>query len=806
KTLRIWDTSAGRLIIKKELPDGNILHSLAWSPDGKYLAGGGEDTNLYLWISPSLKDFHVFNGHKGYINSVAYSPDGRLLATGASDNTIRLWDTETGKSLRTLKGHSVSVYSVAFSPDGKFLASTGFDHAVRLWDVSTGKSIQILLGHTDYVPCTSWSPDRYSLGSAGAGDKSVRLWDVITGRLVNVLEGHTGSVISLSFSADGRILATKSNDRTVRLWNTANWSQIAKLDEFADRKNIWSNLLFHPSQPAVLATLGGQENRSIRIWDLELNDLLGAAEIETRMQYISAKIVLVGESNVGKSCLAMRLAKDRYPKDHEHGTTHGMRFWPMDVERLHVSAKPPPGQRREVVLWDLGGQDEYRLVHQLFLHDTTLVLVLIDPTRGRAAFDEARDWNKRLEKHLGKDKSVKLLVGAKQDKPNNELINRDAINELCRECGFADYIDTSARTNRNIKSLRKAIASALDWDRLAMTSRPGLFQRIYDDLEARRKRGEIVLLLKDLKNAIKKAHPQDYEEAAAKAVADQLATQGVIVQTCLTKGEEALVLQLPIIERYAGSLILAARNNPRKVPALEERLLGSREIPLPGIGKKDRLNRPQECVVLECIAELMIQHGICFRHEGLLIFPTLFQEIMNRDSDEKIQHSVSLSYDFMGPTDNIHAALVARLMISEEFGKGRLWRTRTEFDNPDEGICGIQRIKHEGGLAYMDLFFAEATVGDRRSLFTRFVEDHLRHQGGEVHEHKAIKCRGCQREIAADIVRANVAVGEKDVVCPWCRTQTLISEDVKEIREHDPESDTKFHTLQQKVEKRTVQD
>src|SRR6185503_12758985 len=102
-------------------------------------------------------------------------------------------------------------------------------------------------------------------------------------------------------------------------------------------------------------------------------------------------------------------------KDHEHGSTHGMRFWPMEAEELHPTAKPPHGERRDVVLWDFGGQDEYRLVHQMFLHDTTLALVLIDPTRGRAALDEARDWNKRLEKHLGKERAVKLLVGAKVD-------------------------------------------------------------------------------------------------------------------------------------------------------------------------------------------------------------------------------------------------------------------------------------------------------------------------------------------------------------------------------------------------------
>ena len=183
----------------------------------------------------------------------------------------------------------------------------------------------------------------------------------------------------------------------------------------------------------------------------------------------------------------MRLAEDRYPEDHEHGTTHGMRFWPMEAEELHPAAKPPEGQRRDVVLWDFGGQDEYQLVHQMFLHDTTLALVLIDPTRGRAAMDEARDWNKRLEKHLGKDRAVKLLVGAKVDE-KRDLIDQNSIDALCKECGFAAFLDLSAKTGRNTKRLRKLISDALDWDQMAKTSRPELFQHIRDDVEARRKK------------------------------------------------------------------------------------------------------------------------------------------------------------------------------------------------------------------------------------------------------------------------------------------------------------------------------
>ncbi len=523
------------------------------------------------------------------------------------------------------------------------------------------------------------------------------------------------------------------------------------------------------------------------------------------VRYTSAKIVLVGESNVGKSCLAMRLAEDRYPHDHEHGTTHGMRFWPMEAEQLHASAKPPEGQRRDVVLWDFGGQDEYQLVHQMFLHDTTLALVLIDPTRGRAALDEARDWNKRLEKHLGKDRAVKLLVGAKvDDARKKKLIDQNGIDGLCKECGFVGFLDLSARTGRNTKQLRKLISDALDWDQMAKTSRPELFQHIRDDVEARRKRNEIVLTLDAFKRAIKKSAAKLYEEAAVEAVSDQLATQGIIVRTRLSGGDEALVLQLPVIERYAGSLIIAARNNPRGVPVLEERLLGStRTIPLPGIMKKERLSATNERMVLECIVELMIQHGICFRHGGLLVFPTLFPA--SGTDDEKLPHSISLYYDFTGAIDNIYASLVSKLMVSEEFGEGRLRAGRVEFESGRQGVCGVRQIKRTGGLAHVDLFFSEKTKPDRKDLFTRFVEEHLRLHGVDIREHEAMTCT-CGEQISERIVQTRISAGEKDVVCPICERKTLIGEGVDRIRKRSPETDAKMVALRKRIDAKLTED
>ncbi len=81
----------------------------------------------------------MLQGHSLSVNSVAFSPDGKYLASGSWDNTVKLWSLESRKEVTTLQGHSSDVYSVAFSPHSKYLASGSKDKTVKLWRVGSNK-------------------------------------------------------------------------------------------------------------------------------------------------------------------------------------------------------------------------------------------------------------------------------------------------------------------------------------------------------------------------------------------------------------------------------------------------------------------------------------------------------------------------------------------------------------------------------------------------------------------------------------------------------------------------------------------
>jgi WD40 repeat protein len=75
----------------------------------------------------------VLPGNGQIVTTVAFSPDNKLIASGGYDNTVKVWDAATGALVRTFTGHTAAVWAVGFSPDGKELASASSDKTVKIW-------------------------------------------------------------------------------------------------------------------------------------------------------------------------------------------------------------------------------------------------------------------------------------------------------------------------------------------------------------------------------------------------------------------------------------------------------------------------------------------------------------------------------------------------------------------------------------------------------------------------------------------------------------------------------------------------
>ena len=261
-SLRLWNVEAGTAPIGLTGHTGGIQH-LSFSSQGDRFASASDDRTTRIWSTSDGRELATLRGHQQVVMTAAFSPDGRQVASVSRDKTLRLWDAASGNELSRSEWEfaftvpsNTPKFMVRFSPDGRRVASCNFN-ILKVWETATGREIAKLKAPTKL---TTWefSPSGNQLVYAGLFLPAF-VWDFTQEKVVAQFPAN--AEFDLRFSPDGSRLAGACSDRSIRVWETATWQEMAAL---TGHENPAFRLLFDPTgQMLISASFDGTVRRWI---------------------------------------------------------------------------------------------------------------------------------------------------------------------------------------------------------------------------------------------------------------------------------------------------------------------------------------------------------------------------------------------------------------------------------------------------------------------------------------------------------------------------------------------------------------
>ncbi|XP_067139307.1 periodic tryptophan protein 2 homolog [Centruroides vittatus] len=222
--------SVGSFILL-EMPQCNLIHSLnvsdqaisslAFNCTGDWLAIGCSDLGqlvIWEWQSESfvLKQQNHFNN----LNCLSYSPNGQYIATGGEDGKIKVWNVSSGFCFVTFTEHTSGITGITFTNKSTTIVSASLDGTVRLFDLHRYRNFRTCTSpKSNQFVCLAVDPLGEIICAGSKDSFEIFVWSVKNGHLLDILASHEAPISSLSFSPNQSIMISGSLDNTIRIWD-----------------------------------------------------------------------------------------------------------------------------------------------------------------------------------------------------------------------------------------------------------------------------------------------------------------------------------------------------------------------------------------------------------------------------------------------------------------------------------------------------------------------------------------------------------------------------------------------------------
>lgn len=736
--IRLWDATTGDCLHTLKGHRDSVW-SVAWSANKRFALSGGMDRTVRLWNVRTERCLRTFTGHRGFVLSVSLGSDSRFAASGAHDKTVRVWDANSGLCIRVLEGHEDAIYSVALSADGRLLISGSEDNTVRLWDLKKGRCLRVLEGHTGGINSLAWSADGLRVISGG-DDKTLRLWDINSGRCVRVFKAHMGAIQSVAWSTDQQRVLSGAGDGTTNIWDLSTGRLTRILQVKGDRTDV-RTVVWSTDGRRVLS---GNGVGSLYTWDV--SDLLLDTSIPAspqlpvphapeQIQYTNAKVLLVGETGAGKTGLSKRLALKKWEAS---DSTVGA--WATQW-KLPVASNA--GVEREIWLWDFGGQADQRLIHQLYMDETALAVLVFDGQK-EDIFETLGQWDRDLTRASRKE-FIKLLVAGRVD-TGGLRVSRSEIERFAKERNFRGFLETSSKQNHGCDELEQAIFANINWDEIPSRTTEILFKRLKEEIIRLKDEGRVMMRFNELRESLQLHLAGEFKRFAdeeLRAALALLAGPGVVWE--LAFGSWVL-LQPERINAYAQAVIRTLQADDKQRGCLmEERVLKGDLMYESSVG---RLQGDEERFVLLAMHQTLVERGLCLRQPtpkgNLLVFPSYYR----RERSDIVKFpAVLVNYRFTGFLDELYATLVVRLHHSETFQQDELWRYAADFKTNAGKQLGIKLTRRAPGVGDLEVYFDPAVAIEEKIIFSKYVHEHLLQHARDVERLRHYVCPKCDTPV-----------------------------------------------------------